>query len=268
MENDLSSREVKTRAVKGVTSLFARQVALRALGFAATLVLARILTPEIFGVFAITQFVVLFFEQVGGLGLAAALIRKPEAVTELELRTVFTVQQIAVVCSMAAIVACTPWVAAHYELEDGGGEWLIRAMAVGLLFASLKTVPTILLERRLRHDLISASDVGEYLVYQLFAIALAFMGFGVWALVVAVLLRGFVGVIMLWSLSWSRPRFGIDRETLKSVLRFGVPIQLASCISLANNAVVPVIVGTISVHRPSGTSILRGISSMQRFFNR
>jgi O-antigen/teichoic acid export membrane protein len=243
MAEALEPDDVRTRAIRGVASLFARQFVVRALGFAGMLVLARVLTPAIFGVFAIAQFVVLLFEQVSSLGLGAALLRRRNEVTAVELRTVFTVQQVFVGLSIVAIFASAPLIVAHYHLE-AAHETLIRVMAFSLLLASLKTVPTILLERRLRHDLIAASEVTEYLVYQVVAVALALLGFGVWSLAVALLLRGVTGVVVLYCVSWWRPRFGIDWGELKSIVRFGLPLQVANLLGLANNAVAPVILGS------------------------
>lgn len=243
MEGSLASHEVNARAVRGVTSLLARQLIVRVLGLAGMLVLARVLTPEMFGIFAIAQFVILFFEQISNLGLAAALIRKQQPVTETELRTVFSVQQLVVGCSMIVILVCAPLLAGHYGL-DRGSEWLFRAMAVGLLLASLKTVPTVLLERRVRHDLVAASEVAEHLAYQVTAVSLALLGFGVWALVAATLIRGVTGLLTLCAVSWWRPRFGCDWSVLKELARFSVPIQLSSLFGLVCNAVIPVLVGS------------------------
>jgi len=244
IEEDIPQGEVKKRAVKGVASLFARQGVLRFLGFLGMLVLARILTPEMFGIFAIAQFVVIFFEQVSSLGLSAALLRKKDNITEIELRTVFTLQQAVVFLSLVLIMVFAPEIAGHYDL-DTSYSWLIRALGFSLFLASLKTVPSILLQRQLRHDLLAISEVAEYLVYLSVAISMAYMGYGVWALVVATLLRGLTGLCILYYISWWRPAFGFHRETAREVLRFGVPIQLGGFSALANNAVVPVVVGSM-----------------------
>ena len=243
IEEPLNSGDVKARAVRGVASLLARQLLVRAIGVAGMLVLARVLTPAIFGVFAIAQFVVMAFEQISSLGLAAALLRRKEPVTDVELSTMFTVQQILVACSIVAILLAAPSIATHYRLGSSG-ESLIRVMAVSLLLASLKTIPSILLERRLRHDLIAASDVAEYLVYQIVAVVLALFDLGLWALAAAFIVRGLVGVIVLYSVSWWSPRFGIEWGALKRIVRFGFPLQLANLLGLANNAIAPLLVGS------------------------
>ena len=242
-EEDVPDGEVKTRAVRGVASLFARQGVLRLLGFFGMLVLARILTPEMFGVFAIANFVVIFFEEVSSLGLSAALLRKKENVTEIELRTVFFLQQGVVGVSLIAILVLAPYIASHYEL-DADYIWLIRVLGIALFLASLKTIPSILLQRQLRHDLLAVSEVAEYLVYITIAVTMALLDYGVWSLVVATLLRGLVGVIILFRMSWWTPAFGFDMRTAKEILRFGLPIQLGNFSALANNAVVPVVVGS------------------------
>ena len=196
-----------------------------------------------FGVFAIANFVVIFFEEVSSLGLSAALLRKKDNVTEIELRTVFTLQQIVVLISLLLIMLFAPYIATHYELDDSYS-WLIRVLGVALLLASLKTIPSILLQRQLRHDLLAISEVAEYLVYLSVAIGMAIMGYGVWSLVVATLLRGLTGVVILYYISWWRPAFGFHRETAREILKFGVPIQMGNFTALANNAVVPIVVGT------------------------
>ena len=244
VEEDIPQGEVKKRAVRGVASLFVRQGVLRVLGLLGMLVLARILTPEMFGIFAIANFVIIFFEAVSSLGLSAALLRKKDNVTEIELRTAFTLQQSVVLISLLLIMLFAPHIANHYELDDSY-TWLIRVLGIALLLASLKTIPSILLQRQLRHDLLAISEVAEYLVYLSVAIGMAIMGYGIWSLVVATLLRGLTGVVILYYISWWRPAFGFHRETAREILKFGVPIQMGSFTALANNAVVPIVVGTV-----------------------
>lgn len=243
MTDELNTAEMKSRAVKGVASLLARQLFVRIIGFFGMLILARILTPEIFGVFAIAQFAVMFFEQFSSLGLSAALLRKKEQTTPVELRTVFTVQQSIVAGIVICVLFGAPSIARYFLLAEEY-TWLMRAMAVGLVLASLKTVPTILLERGLRHDLVAVSEVAEFVTYQTIAILLAVQGFGVWALIAALLARGVGGVVVLHAMSGWRPRIGFDRTAFAQILRFGVPIQLASFAGLATNAVIPVLVGS------------------------
>ena len=237
-----AGEEIKRRALRGAASLLTRQLVVRGLGFVGTLLLARILTPEVFGVFAIVMFVMAFFEQLSSLGLAAALLRKREPPTTAEVRTVFTIQQ-AIVWLVAgtALLGAAP-ITRHFELA-AEFVWLIRALALGLVLASWKTIPTVLLERRLRHDLIATAEAVEFFTYQAVAIVLALRGFEIWALVIAVLSRAAVGTLVLQLLCRWRPGLAFDRRALAEIVRFSVPIQLASFAGMTTNAVIPALVG-------------------------
>ncbi len=242
-EEDLPKEVVKTRAVRGVASMFVRHGLVRLLGLIGMLVLARVLTPEMFGIFAIAQFVIVFFEELSSLGLAASLIRKKDKITDIELRTVFTIQQTIAVAGFILILLLAPEISRHYEL-DASYDWLFRVLGIGLFLASLKTIPTVIMQRQLRHDLVAAAEVVEHIVYLVTAVTLAYLGYGVWSLVMATLLRGITGVSMLLYISRWKPAFGFDSEVAREVLRFGVPLQLASFVHLANNAIIPVVVGS------------------------
>jgi PST family polysaccharide transporter len=235
---------MKARAVVSATSLLGRQILIRALGFAGMLVLARLLTPQVFGIFAVAQFLVVLFEGLSTLGLNAALIRRREPATESELRAVFTAQLIFVLLAAAAIVIAAPWVARHYGL-DADKLLVIRVMATALVFGLFKTVPTVLLQRRMRFDLLAVSQTVEYVAYLAAAIGLAYFEYGLWALVAATLLRAAVGAALVASFAKWRPALGFDLPALRALLAFAVPIQLATIVSLINGAVVPVLVGSL-----------------------
>ena len=162
--------------------------------------------------------------------------------TEAELRTVFTIQQVIVLISFAVLVLGTPLVVKIYPKLGPEHVWLIRVLAFSLVLASLKTLPNVLIQRALRHDKLAVIDVVEVVVYFGVTVGLAAMGFGVWALIWGTLARGVIGTAWLLVIAWWRPRFGFDREAAREVLRFGVPVQLASMATLANESVVPIMV--------------------------
>ena len=245
VEEDLAIDEVKTRAVRATGGLLTRQVVMRGLDFAGMIVLARVLTPEMFGIFAIVRFVVFFFERFSDFGLSATLLRKAEAVTEGELRTVFTIQNTIVLLSLAVIWTIAPFVVGHYEALGPEHVALVRTLGLGLVLSSLKTIPAVLVQRQLRHEKLAVIDVLEVLVYQVVTVSLAVAGLGVWALVWGTLSRGVVGVVLVYSIAWWRPMIGFSREAAREIASFGVPIQLGSFVTLARDAVVPVFVGTV-----------------------
>ena len=242
VEEDLALGDVKGRAVRATGALMGRQMVVRALNFVGLVVLAKLLDPATFGLFAVVRFVVFFLQRFSDFGLSATLLRKPDAVTEAELRTVFTIQQVIVALSFTLLFFGTGWVVDVYPKLGPEHVWLIRALAFSLVLASLRTLPTVLIQRALRHDKLAVIGVAEAVVYLGVTIGLAAAGWGVWALIWGTLARGVLGTVWVLAIAWWRPRFGFDREAAREVLRFGVPVQLASLAGLAGESVVPLLV--------------------------
>src|SRR3990167_8391539 len=107
-ESELNSAVISQRAVSGVFILTLRKFALRAISYLGGIFLARLLAPEIFGVFAIISFVINFFAFFSDVGLGAALIQKKEQLTKKDLAVTFTLQQILVVTVVLVIYLSAP----------------------------------------------------------------------------------------------------------------------------------------------------------------
>ncbi len=244
IDPEVSLNEVKSRAVTGTASLVLRQVFIRGLGFVGMLVLARLLNPEVFGLFAIASFLIVLAESLSTLGLNAALVRRREGVSELDLRTVFTAQLGFVVTAGIGIWLAAPAIVAHYGLAADSLA-VIRVMALVLVLNLFRTVPDVLLQRRMRFDLIAVAQSLEYVVYFAVAILLAAKGYGIWALIVATLLRSATGVALMMRFARWLPVPGFDFGVFRSLLNVAVPIQLSTVVSLVHNAIVPVVIGSL-----------------------
>jgi len=146
-ELDLS--EISHRAVSGVMVLTVRKFLLKAVNYIGSIILARLLLPEIFGIFAIVSFIITFFGFFSDVGLGAALIQKKEKLSNKDLSVTFTLQQILVVSVTILIWLTAPLFAAKYNLGLQG-VWLLRVFSLSLFLTSLKTIPSILLERKLQ----------------------------------------------------------------------------------------------------------------------
>ncbi len=244
-DNHEEIASLKTKLVRSTGILVVRQVVLRTIGFLGNVILARILAPEEFGIFAVAAFVVAFFTLIGEVGLGAALIQRKGELTEEEIQTTFTIQQGFFTVLFLLIYLIAPQILGFYPDLPQGSEWLVRALALSLLITSLRTVPTILLERELAYDKIARIEVAEVLTYQVIAVARAVMGRGRGALVTAAILRGVAGVIMVFIYVKWKPSFHIDNGAARRLLGFGVPYQLSNFIYLGADAVVPVFVAMV-----------------------
>jgi O-antigen/teichoic acid export membrane protein len=222
--SEISLEVVKERAVKGVAVLTGRTFFLSAISLIATGILTVFLQPSEFGVFWIVSAIVNFLAYFSDVGLAAALIQKKERVTRADLNTTFLVQQALVVLMLIILFALTPFLQNFYSLSDEG-RLLLYALAFSLLLSSLKTIPSVLLERELNFGKLVIPQVIENLVYNLVAVFLAWQNFGIRVFTYSVLARGIVGLIAIYLIKPWFPTLKFSKDALKKLLSFGVPFQ-------------------------------------------
>lgn len=232
---------LKQKAIRGVFTLTFRRLVLKIIDTVGIITLARLLSQESFGVFGIVSFVVFtFLSFFSDVGFGAALIQKEE-VSEDDLMTTFTIQQILVTTLLIVAWVASPWVGQFYNLGDSGA-WLVRILSLSLFITSFKTIPSIMLERRLRFELLIVPEILETITYNAIAIYMAMHGYGVWSLVIAVIVRTVLGAIALniiapWHIGWK-----LNRGSARELLHFGVPFQLNSVLALIKDNITPTII--------------------------
>lgn len=232
---------LKQKAVRGVFTLSFRRLILKVIDTFGVIALARLLSQESFGIFGIVTFVVFtFLSFFSDIGLGAALIQK-EKVSDDDLKTTFTIQQLLVTILLVISWMVAPWVGEFYNLGESGA-WLVRILSLSLFVTSFKTIPSIMLERRLRFELLIIPEIIETIAYNSIAVYMAMQGYGVWSLVIAVIVRTVLGAIALnviapWGIGWK-----LNRQSAKELLHFGVPFQLNSVLALIKDNITPTII--------------------------
>lgn len=221
---EIEVQEVKRRSVSGVLALISRTFIIQIISFVSTLALTIFLDPNTYGVFYLVSSVVNFLAYFSDVGLAAALIQKKEAINKKDLSTTFTVQQILVLFLLTLLFVFSPFIRSQYHI-DNTGMWLLYAMGISLFLSSLKTIPSIMLEREIKFGKLILPQILETLTFNLVAVFFAWKGFGVTSFTLAVLGRGIVGLVAMYIVYPWKPSLGISKESLKHLLRFGLPYQ-------------------------------------------
>lgn len=232
---------LKSKAIRAVFTLTFRRLILKLIDTFGIITLARLLSQESFGVFGIISFVVFtFLSFFSDVGFGAALIQKEE-VSDDDLRTTFTIQQALVTLILLAAWIVAPWVGRFYNLGNSGA-WLVRILSLSLFLTSFKTIPSIMLERRLRFELLIIPEIIETMSYNAIAVYMAMHGYGVWSLVIAVIARTVLGAIALnviapWKIGWQ-----LNKKSARELLHFGVPFQLNSVLAIIKDNITPTII--------------------------
>jgi len=239
-ELEVDLQTVKKRAVKGVVALTGRTFILQLISFAGFFFLTVFLDRKEIGLFFAISELVAILGYFSDVGLAAALIQKKEKPKLADIRSTFTIQQGLVLILVSLVFILTPWLRNFYDIPQDG-VWLLWALAAGFFFASLKTIPSVLLERKLRFDLLVVVEIVEALLFYGIATLLAWQGMGVVSYAWAVLARGVVGVILIYLLSPWQVGFAFEKSSLRHLLRFGVPYQANSFLAVVKDRLMNVV---------------------------
>ncbi len=241
---EIEIENVAKRSIRGVVALVYRTFTIQIIGLAANFLLTVFLSPSVFGIFFIVSAVIAFLSYFSDVGLAAALIQKKEAITDEELRTTFTIQQILVVSVVLLALFLSGFVKSFYRLDDQG-ILLFQALVISFFLSSLKTIPSIILERNLRFEKLVIPQIVENLFFYVIAVVLAAKGFGVASFTFAVLARGISGVIAIYIINPWRIRFGFQKAAAKKLLSFGLPFQTNSVLALIKDDLLIVYLGRV-----------------------
>ncbi len=222
---------IAKKSVKGLFALVSRTFLIQILSLAASFILSIYLSPATFGVFFVVSAIVVFLNYFQDIGLAASLIQKKKDPTVLELRTTFTTQQILVFGVTIPALIFAPLIGHFYKL-DFNALILLYSLLFSFIASSLRTIPTVLLERNLNFNKLVIPQIAENVVYNVCLIVFAVSGFGVKSFTIAVIARSIVGLVLIY---WLQPwpiGIALSKNTLKKLLSFGIPFQANSFLAL------------------------------------
>lgn len=215
----------------------------RLLVFVSTLVLARLLAPEDFGLVAAGLTLVLYLEVALDLGLGAAVVYEQETGVTRRVQTAFTVT-VVVAAGLAGLgMLVAPFVADFFRVPDETN--LFRALFLSILLRGAGQVPDALLRRDLRFVARSATDAARGVVRLGVSVGLAVAGAGPWAIVGGLLASDLTGTVLVWVLARFRPTFAVDRTALRALLGFGGSVVLLKVLDAVATDIDYLVVGRV-----------------------
>lgn len=219
-----SVEELKRKSIAGVVSYGLRTGFLYIVAMVATLILGIYLSPAEFGVYYVVLSVIGIFTFLSDVGLAAALVQSKQEPSLDDLRTTFTIQQLLAFTIFFLTLGLTPiW--RRFTQLDVQGLQLLYVLAFSFVLSSFKTIPSILLERKLDFNKLVIPQIFEQLSFYILAVVLAIKGYGVTSFTIAVLVRSVAGVVVIYLLqSWSLG-FGLSKTALSKLIGFGLKFQ-------------------------------------------
>lgn len=212
---------LKQEAVKGVAWSAAQKWGVRIISFLVMLILARLVAPESFGLVAaavvFTSFAQLFVDQ----GFSDAIIQFSNLERE-HLDTAFWISVGTGSVLTIASILCAGWISVLFREPKLAP--IIQWLAPIFVLSALSSVQQSILRRNLAFKALTIRSMISTVASGLIAVTMAFLGFGVYALVAKLLVDGIVSVIALWRVSDWRPSFRFSVKHFKDLFFFGIHI--------------------------------------------
>ncbi|MFP4003169.1 MAG: MOP flippase family protein [Alphaproteobacteria bacterium] len=212
---------IKRVAASGVRWMAMAQAVTTLLQLAQTVVLARLLAPEDFGLMAMVLVVVGFAHAYADMGLSNALIFRQDT-TRQQLSSLYWLNLAAGLVVFAGVLLAAPFAALAFNeprLED-----LMRLAAFVFLLVPPGQQFQILLQKHLRFRNLALAETAAALLGAVVAVAAALEGYGAWALLVGYLATAGSKTMLLMRLGWRewRPGLRFSARDLRGYLGFGL----------------------------------------------
>jgi O-antigen/teichoic acid export membrane protein len=214
-------------------------------GLLTVAILARLLAPSDFGVVAIAMTVVPLIYLLSDLGFSTYVVQASD-VSQRVLSTAFWYSASAGILMAGGLVLLAPALGEVFSLPAVVP--VLMGLSPAVLLVAFASVPVALLRRRLAFRSLALQSFAAGALGQVTAIVAAFSGWGVWALVLQLLVNQAVVLVCAWVSARWRPTLQFSRSTFATMFRFGTNVVGVELVALARLwAETAIIVSTLGV---------------------
>lgn len=230
--------EIQKTITKSAKVLIVRQSTIYLFSLISSVILARLLTPKVFGLYAIIGFFLQFLTLISDGGIGAGLIQRAGDPDKDTYSVAFTIIQ---ALYLAACVIAVPGALLFTRIYESMSlnVWMIYTFILEFYLSSFRVVPAAKLERTLRYTRLAIVETLEYFSFQVVAVILAFLGEGVWSFIFGALVSRVVGLVVLYALAPFVPRLRFDLKVARPLMQFGIPLQLADMVGFIQSSLSP-----------------------------
>lgn len=236
----MAEQSLKDKTVKGTIWSAADAFLGQGVSFIVGLVLARLLSPEEYGLIGIVTIFTTILLGVVDSGFSNAIIRK-QKVSERDYSTLFYCNFVISVLMFILLYVGAPWVACFFQRTQLVE--LCRVMGLLLIFQAISIVQYTILSRNIDFKTKTKANVVSALLSGIVGIAMAYCGYGVWSLVTQQLSRQLLYSLGLWLLNRWWPKLDFSFESFKYMWGFGWKMLLSGLLNNVWNQLYQVVVG-------------------------
>lgn len=233
---------LRQKAVRSTVWVGLSTAGVTSLSFIKSVILARLLIPDHFGLMAACMVVVRAVEVFTETGLGPALIQRRGDVTKA-LPTVYSLTATRGLLLAAIVVGLAPFVANFYE--EPRLTSLLEVLAATLLLGGFSNVNSIVVQRELNFRPLFRLQQTVAITDFVVTIVLALWLRDVWALVLGQVIKTAVAVLLSFALLPGRPRFGLDTQIARELLAYGKFITGVTIVVYVTTEIDNVVIGKV-----------------------
>lgn len=242
LPNSKPTSDLAQKTVSGAFWSYLSFVTGKGLSFLSTVVLARLLLPQEFGLVGYCLIVIQYVDILNSAGIVAALVSRREKVEE-SANAAFVANLIfGALCFSITWFIAEP-VSVFFKAPEIVP--LFRVLGLSLPFTALGMVPDAMLQREMRFRTLLISETSRNLMKGVVSIGLAWMGFGVWSIVLGQVVGVLTGAVLSWILAGWRPTWRFHPAATRAISFFGFHVILLETAGAFRNNVDYLLVGRI-----------------------
>lgn len=237
VENNL-----RNKTMSGLFWRFLERCGAQGVNFIVQIVLARLIAPQLYGTIALVTVFTTILQIFVDSGMANALIQKKDA-DDVDFSSVFYFNMGVCVVLYLGMFIAAPYIAQFYK--DSELVAVIRVMSLTLVISGIKNVQQAYVSRTMQFKRFFFATLGGTISAAVVGIAMAYKGYGVWALVAQDLVNKVIDTLVLWfTVKW-RPKRCFSFKRLKGLISFGWKILASALIDTVYNNIRQLIIGKL-----------------------
>ena len=232
--------ELKRKILSGLIWRYTERFGNQVMQFVISIVLARLLTPDDFGLIALNTIFLVIAGLLTDSGFISAIIQKKE-IDQLDLSTVFFVNLFIATTLYLLLFFLSPQIAIFYNTRELIP--LLRVQSLILFFSALDGVQNALLSRKMQFKKSFRITLTSTIINGGAGIFLAYKGFGVWSLIISQLLGRCTSTVLLWSTIGWRPSLEFSYSRFKGMFAFSSRFLGVGLLTAIFNNIISVFIG-------------------------
>lgn len=230
------------KALSGAAWKFAERIVAQGVTTVVGIILARLLSPEHYGIIAIVNVFITICNVFVVTGLGEALIQKRDA-DELDFSSIFFVNLLISIVLYLMLFFSAPYITLYYGSGYETLTPIIRIMGLRLILAAINSIQHAKIAREFAFRKYFFVTLIGTIVSGVVGITLAYLGFGVWALVAQYMTNTTIDTIMLFVFVRWFPKIQFSFNRLKGLLAYGIRLLYTSLILTVTNELEQLLIG-------------------------